>query len=95
MAFSPRANTVNVAVTGTAQDLALPSIPGEGSTIRLSNVGTQTVFINFFTTATVSNAMPMTNTSSIIVDKGALSSISVIASTTGSTLYATVGIGGV
>jgi len=93
MAFSPRAATVNTAVTGTAASLTLPAILGEASTVRLINVGTQTIFISFITTATVDNGLPLLSNTSIVVDKGSLASVSVIAGTTGSTLYATVGVG--
>jgi hypothetical protein len=88
--FSPKGDTVNIAVTGTAQDLALTE--GHG-TVRIANVGNQTVFIHFQTTATVSNGIPLLANSAEVFAKGAASSLSVIAAGTGSTLYVTTGEG--
>lgn len=91
MMFSPSGNTVNVAVTGTAQNLALTA----GShNVRLANIGPQTLFLRFDgVTATVSNGMPMAPNTVEMFAKGSASTISVIAATTGSTLYATSGDG--
>lgn len=88
--FSPKGDTVNLAVTGTAQDLALTE--GHG-TIRIANVGNQTVFIHFQTTATVGNGIPILANSAEVFGKGAVGSLSAIAAATGSTIYVTTGEG--
>ena len=91
MMFSPMGDTVNVAVTGTAQSLTLTV---GNYNVRLANVGTQTIFVRFDgTTATATNALPMLPNTVEMFAKGASTAISVIAGTTGSTLYATTGVG--
>jgi hypothetical protein len=99
--FTP-VSTASIAVTGTAQTLTLPlANTGMARQVVLSNVGTQTVFLvcdgingTSPTTATTSNGMPMLANTQIVISLGAaVISCSVIASTTGSTLYATGGSG--
>ncbi len=97
-AFRPLADTQNVVVTGTAQTLTLNYQIGTNA-MRVCNIGTQTVFffINDTTsakTATVSAAMPIPagNTEVFTLGNGAIN-LSIIASTTGSTLYVTQGEG--
>ena len=95
--FLPMGATTNVAVTGTAATLTLPSNPFPGSQwqVVLTCAGTQTCFFrNDGVTATVSNAMPVIANGQFIVSlTAATTTLSVIASTTGSTLYATAGLG--
>jgi len=96
--FIPR-STANVAVTGTAQDLTLPtstSTPEQGlKQIVLTAVGTQTVFFRWDgTTVTVSNGMPvLANSQFVISVPVATTALSVIAAAPGSTAYATLGAG--
>lgn len=94
--FSPL-TTVNVVVTGTAQTLALPTDQSgvTSAQVVIQNVGTQTVFFRTDgTTATASNGMPIqAGQAFVITITNKLFSLSVIAATTGSTLYATVGVG--
>lgn len=94
--FVPQA-TSSVAVTGTAQTLSLgtTTLPSTLSQVMLTNVGTQTVFYRTDgTTATTSNGMPvMANARVLISVPFGTTALSVISSTTGSTLYATVGVG--
>ena len=93
--FSPIGDTVNVAVTATAQTLTLTS-PGAGTgnaTLRLANKGSETVFFHFLATATLSNGVPILPNTVEVFDLGGLTSLSVIAAATGSTLYATTGVG--
>lgn len=91
-AFTQIGATVNVAVTGTAQSLTFTVYEG-GTNVRLTNIGTQTVFINFQATATTANGIPLLANTSEVFAKGSATSVSAIASTTGSTLYATTGLG--
>ncbi len=88
-------NTTNIAVTGSSQQLTLPSISNQGATGVFTNIGTQTVFIAYNSvTASVSTCMPLlANTSRTLSIPPGVSQISVIAGTTGSTLYVTVGDG--
>lgn len=103
-AFLPTGPTVNIAVSGTAQNLVLPTATSTGLTanqvatlsqnVVLTNVGTQTVFFRVGATATVSNAMPLLPNSQVVISvPSSGATASVIAATTGSTLYATVGYG--
>ncbi|WP_257834541.1 hypothetical protein [Burkholderia glumae] len=101
--FQPRgaqgttpAATTNIAVTASVQQLALPSTTAESTTMRLTNSGTQTVFWSYGAASglTVSNGVPvLANTVEEFTVPGGVSQISVIASATGSTLYATLGDG--
>lgn len=97
-AYFPIGATQNIAVTATAQSLTLNSAYLEANGVRLVNIGTQTVFVNFgqngsATAATVAAAMPIPAGSSIIVGGSRLTTLSVIAAATGSTLYATPVVG--
>lgn len=95
-AFSPVGTTVNVAVTGSNQYLAMTSLGGMGGTVRLANVGNQTVFILFGTgvvASTTTTGHPILPNTVETFDMGAATHIAVIAGTTGSTLYATSGQG--
>lgn len=89
-AFAPQGDTVNIAVTGTAQTLTLPT--GTGN-MRLANEGPQTVFLHFQSTATLANGMRLLPNTVEVFGKGSLGSISVIAAAVGSTLSATTGEG--
>lgn len=94
--FLPQ-GTTSVAVTGTAQTLSIgtTTLPSTLTQLVLTNVGTQTVFYRADgTTATTSNAMPIIANSHVTVSVPSYTTaLSVISSTTGSTLYATVGAG--
>lgn len=101
-AFRPTGATANLVVTGTAQMLALPTVTAENVSpdnrhsrqLILTNIGTQTVFVRLDgVTATVSNALPLLANSQVVITGANAPSASVIAATTGSTLYATVGAG--
>jgi hypothetical protein len=93
-AFAQTGATVNVAVTGSAQNLTFTAPATNTSPVlRLCNIGTQTVFINFQATATVSNGIPLLANSAETFEQGSTTTLSVIAATTGSTLYATTGFG--
>lgn len=63
--------------------------------MRLANIGTQTIFVALGTvTASASTSMPiMANTIEMFSLPGGVNTLSVIAAATGSTLYATIGIG--
>lgn len=92
MMFSPIGDTVNIAVTATAQTLTFTAPPSGQITgaVRLVNAGTQTVFARFDgVTATVANGLPILPNTEHLAAGGA--AVSVIAGTTGSTLYATCG----
>lgn len=96
-AFRPLAATQNIAVTAAAQTVTLNYSLGTVA-IRFCNIGTQTVFILFGedtqTAATVSNAIPIpAGQTEIFTASTDTVSFSVIAASTGSTLYTTVGEG--
>lgn len=97
-AFRPLADTQNIVVTATAQPLTLNYQIGTNA-MRVCNIGTQTVFIviNDATsakTSTVAIGMPIPagNTEVFTLGNGS-TSLSIIAATTGSTLYVTQGEG--
>jgi len=89
--FSQKGATVNVAVTASAQTLTF-STTQPMDNVRLANVGTQTVFVNFQATATVNNGIPIL-AGTVELFSAIPGSLSCIASAVGSTLYATVGQG--
>lgn len=91
--FRPLANTQNTAVTGSNQSVTLNYTMGTRS-IRFCNIGTQTVFIDFLASATTGTAMPIPAGQTELFSIGPdVTSFNVIAATTGSTLYSTVGEG--
>lgn len=93
-AFRPLAATQNTAVLATATTVTLNYTNGT-FTIRLCNIGTQTVFVAFDGNAaslTTSIPIPAGQTEAFTVSTNT-PSFSVIASATGSTLYSTVGEG--
>ncbi len=94
--FQP-VDTANIAVTGTAQNITLPTaLSGTGKVQYVINViGTQTVFYRCDgVTATAANGMPAQATQAFVITVPASITVcSVIAGTTGSTIYFTVGVG--
>ena len=90
------ASTSNIAVTAVSQTLVLsPSVGSDGGSMRVANIGSQTIFIALGTvTANASTSMPMlANSIETFSLPGGVNTLSVIAPATGSTIYATVGIG--
>ena len=90
------ASTSSIAVTAANQTLTLsPTVGMDGGTMRVTNVGTQTVFMAFGTvTASVTTSMPLpAGTVEAFSLPGGVNTLSVIAAGTGSTLYVTVGSG--
>lgn len=92
--------TTNAAVTGSSAQITLPSMPNASGTgnpvqFRFTNIGTQTIFWAWGTvTASVSTSTPMlSNTCEVFTAPDGITTISVIAATTGSTLYVTGGFG--
>lgn len=98
-AFKPLGvnKTVNVAVTATSQLLAVPNVPYGTLALRMANVGTQTIFIDFVTTtgtAVATTSIPLlANTVEVFTLGNDITHVSAIAGTTGSTLYITYGEG--
>jgi hypothetical protein len=102
-AFSPASNaTATLAVTATSGNVALPSVPADGS-LKITNAGTKTMFVRLGTANTVAAVvpsgsagdMPVLAGTSVVIDRGNTSWIAAIcggADTT--TLYATAGQGG-
>lgn len=96
-AFRPLAATQNIVVTASAQTVTLNYSVGTFA-MRLCNVGTQTVFVLFGetsqTAATVTNAIPIpSGQTEIFTLPLGTTTFSVIAGSTGSTLYTTIGEG--
>ena len=94
--FAGVANTVNAAVTGTTAALALTASSSVSCSVRIANIGTQTIFIalgDSTVTAVVATSMPVLANTVEVFDKGAATHVAHIAGTTGSTLYATTGMG--
>lgn len=86
--------TVNGAVTASSAAITVALTAGSNA-VRLTNVGTQTVFWRFGTgTASVSTDTPMlANTVEVFEIPPQITSITAIAAAAGSTLYITPGIG--
>ncbi len=84
-------STQTLAVTGTSQPLALPARNGN-CTIRIAVSGTQTVFWRYNTAATVAASTPILPgfVETFFLPRNA-TQIEFIASTTGSTVYITIG----
>lgn len=87
--------TLNTAVTGVAASVTLVLGVG-GKTVRIMNLGTQTIFIRLVTAAggaaTVAASMPvLPNTVETFFAQNDCLSISAIAAAAGSTMYVTVG----
>lgn len=94
--FTPTGSTVNAAVTGTTGALALTAPQGGASTVRLTNIGTQTVFVTFggaSAAGVLATSMPLLANTSEVFALGSATHVGHIAVTTGSTLYATTGTG--
>lgn len=94
--FSPVGGTVNVAVTATSQALALTSLGTMSGSVRISNIGTQTVFIAFGSSAVttlVTTGLPILPNTVEVFALGGVTHVAVIATAVGSTLYATSGQG--
>ncbi len=98
-AFRPLGNnkTVSLAVTAAEQKLTIPDVPFGTRSVRLVNLGTDTIFIEFVQlaqTAAVATSMPMLpKTVEVFTLANDVSRLSVIGTTTTSTLYVTYGEG--
>ena len=88
---------MNLAVTASSQVLAVNIVPIGNRTLRIANIGTQTIFIAFgvsTSTATVSTSMPvLPNTVETFFMRNENTHLAVIAGSTGSTIYVTIGEG--
>lgn len=90
--LTPFGAPTNIAVTASAQNLSVPSVAkgGAGSMELMATcIGTQTCFYRYDgTTATTANGYPIpAGQTQQIKIPGTTTQLSVIASTTGSTLY--------
>ena len=102
-AFYPQANTANVAIGNTSANVQYLSLAGgagagTGSQVRLYNNSSQTVFVAFGSsntvTAAVATGLPMAPNSVEVFSTPYQSSyVAVIAAAAGGTLYATPGEG--
>lgn len=97
-AFTPVGATVSAAVTGSSAATALTAFAGlGGGTVRVNNIGTQTIFIAFgasTVTAATATGMPMIAGATEVFTVGpGVTHIAAIAATTGSTVYVTSGQG--
>lgn len=98
-AFAPVTATINLPVTATTANVSLRSLSPvvNQPVVRLANVGTQTIFVNFGiagVTATTTAGFPMiANSVGCFSIPVTATHIAAIASAVGSTLYATVGAG--
>jgi len=90
-------STVNIVVTASNQVLAVNATPLGNRSVRIANIGTQTIFVAFgisTTTASVTGSMPiLPNTVETFFMRNENTHIAVIASSTGSTMYVTTGEG--
>jgi len=98
LAFAPQGDTKNVAVTSTAATIVLDAATLHAESLRLTNAGTQIVFVEISSGATAKAAtaaasMPLLANSTLIVTAARSTFVSAIATATGSTLYVTPGTG--
>lgn len=103
--FQPRgANQISAvstnsgAVTASATQITLPQTAAEGGTMRLVNSGPNTVFFLYGNVAVTASGTAMgvpllPNSAESFSLPGNVTQISVIAATTGNTLYVTMGDG--
>lgn len=93
--FDIQGLTDNIAVTASSQALLLTALPtNKDRSIRLVNSGTQVVFFvlsHVSPTATTAMTPLLANTAETFLLKKDVQFVGVIAASTGSTLYATVG----
>lgn len=89
------ATTLSIAVTASNQTFTIPVAPTNGGTMRLINTGSQTIFWAYGTvTSAVATSTPMLpDTVETFSLPGGVTTLSVIAAATGSTLYCTIGEG--
>lgn len=91
--YGGAATTQNVVVTGTNQSATI-SAGTIASVVRLTNIGTQTVFVAFGSVAVAATSMPiLANSSETFAVPQDKTTLQAIAATTGSTLYITQGTG--
>jgi hypothetical protein len=94
--FQPIAATQNAAVTSTPATITLTHAGADVSgTVRIANIGTQTVFIRLDgTAADVTTAIPLlANTVEVFSLLTGATTIKHVAAASGSTLYVTPGVG--
>lgn len=95
--FGQVGNTVNVAVTTAGSDRVAVTRSGIGTqSVRIVNVGAQTIFLNFGKDATVTasatTGMPMLGgTVETFLLPNDITHIAAVAAATGSTMYVTTG----
>lgn len=95
--FEAQGGTVNATVTASSAVLQVNAVPIGNRTIRIANVGTQTIFVvlgNSASTASVSTSMPIQAGSvETFFIRNEITHVAHIASSTGSTIYVTIGEG--
>lgn len=94
--FEPTGLTVNEAVTSGMETLSLAGrLSDRDGSVRIANIGTQTVFITLDgTNVTTSNGIPLiANTAESFAMPAGKTDIKHIAGASGSTLYVTPGRG--
>lgn len=94
--FQPKGVTVNLAVTGSSQPIQITRSGVGTQSVRIHNIGNQTVFLNFgidnTVTVTATNGFPiLANTYETFTFEHDFNYIAAIAATTGSTIYITTG----
>lgn len=88
------ATTQNVAVTTASQSITINAAAARDGTVRLANIGSQTVFVSFGAAAVVATSTPLLlNSAEAFSVPLGVTAVHVIASATGSTLYVTEGTG--
>lgn len=89
--------TVNLVVTATSANIAIPSLGNMNRQILITNLGTNVVFVEFGTssvTASLGSSKPILPNSDNAFSVGsALTHLAAIASATGNTIYCTSGVG--
>jgi hypothetical protein len=95
--FDLQSDAVNLAVTGSSQVLAVNSTAIGTRSVRVANIGSQTIFIKFGTantTVSATSGTPMIpNSVETFLLRNEVTHIAAIAGSTGSTMYVTVGEG--
>lgn len=96
-AYDVHGDTVNLAVTTASQALAVNTAPVGNRSVRIANIGTQTVFLKFGAsgvTTTAGAGFPMLgNSVETFLIRADQTHVAAIAGATGNTIYVTLGEG--
>ena len=95
--FEVQGNTVSAATTASSQALQINATPIGNRTIRIANVGNQTIFVSFglstVTASTATSTPIQAGSVETFFIRNETSHVAHIAGSTGSSIYVTIGEG--